>query len=308
MLSQRESDNNIQNNQSQSKILDAPTFQLPDGFDSDRYELWSVRVPTGFDMNKLQGQFDFNLSSNDNNKNDNSNGGGDVGKNDGNRVVMQFEGNNGKMHGLCSGQEMESQAYRLLLRSSTKRKKDKNDSSDDEVGEEENSDSTHHVLKPYGKGFDRHLNVMEIPPSFVNEKFEMELAPAPERAPTIDDSTKAKMRIPYCQIDQKSGLKRRWKPFGSVGLVMSHTGASSGKDELDNVGRLLETVEAKDDSGHDLHSENEDLPLSKKSNDKEKVQNTSFDKKKRKTSKSKDKDKVSSTSSNKKKRKTVRGC
>jgi len=159
--------------------IEPPTFQLPEGFNANDYELWAVRVPVKFDMNVLN---DTTLQLLEREK---------TGKTTNKSVLTSFK---------VSNHKNESQEYSFM---------------DGHVTES----NCFRVLKPLEKGkpemepmpmkFEKHINLTRR-----NEISEMDLAPSIERAPLVNEED-VTMRVAYEHVEQKKGLKRRWEIFGS---------------------------------------------------------------------------------------------
>ena len=64
-------------------------------------------------------------------------------------------------------------------------------------------------MEPIPMKFDKHINLTRR-----NERSEMDLAPSTERAPPVNKK-EVTMRVAYEHVEQKKGLKRRWRIFGS---------------------------------------------------------------------------------------------
>lgn len=195
--------------------LDVPDFSLGDNgteFDSDRYELWSVRLPALTNIQDLDGcemMIPETASA--------SVAGGTVaapaaenGKVAPNNQPFSFATTKGDNYTLRWGQKVENESFRVLLQQ-------KGDDSDDDDEEESNeSNKKKKFLSPANAPFQRHVNVV----SALEDVSETKLAPGTLTAPKPDLVTRGvqhKMRRAYQHVPQKTGLKRRWMPLGSKG-------------------------------------------------------------------------------------------
>ena len=198
--------------------LDVPTFSLGDSdngtvFDSDRYELWSVRLPALTNIQDLDGcemMIPETASA--------IVAGGTVAAaaSENGKVVptnqaFSFATTKGDNYTLRWGQKVENESFRVLVQH-------KGEDSDDEDEEEENNESNKKkkFLSPANAPFQRHVNVVAA----LEDVSETKLAPGTLTAPKPDLVTRGiqhKMRRAYQHVPQKTGLKRRWMPLGSKG-------------------------------------------------------------------------------------------
>ena len=204
----------------ESLILDPPSFSLGDSsedgttteFDSDRYEIWSFRMPVSISIQDLDG---CEIMVPDT-KTASVRGG----------IVAAPAGNNGaatksdhpvsiptKNGGTCTlrwGHKVENESFRVLM----ERKEDDSDDESDELAASKSKKKK--FLSPVNAAFQRHINVvsaLEVVP-------ETKLAPGTSTAPVPDLVTRGvqhQMRQAYKHVPQKTGLKRRWMPLGSKG-------------------------------------------------------------------------------------------
>jgi DNA-directed RNA polymerase I subunit RPA34.5 len=157
--------------------LDPPKFQPPtdDENGDDRYELWTVRLPASVQAIDLEG---CTLSL------------------DPKRSSESYFDSDNKKYGFQWGHGVENESFRLLLAAEP-------DGSDDDT----DANARHKFLVPSSQPFSRHVNVVAAIPIAT----EAELAPRIEKAPPAADA----MRHAYEPVHQKTGLKRRWMPFGA---------------------------------------------------------------------------------------------
>lgn len=186
---------------SDDKTLDPPTFRLPatdlsNGNNENRYELWTIRLPSAVDIQDLEGSSLQLDPSNPSSSNFESNG-----------IKYSFQW----------GHSVENESFRVLVPAATaKDDSDESDSDSDEGGKKKKE----RYLIPLPTPFQRHLNVVTAV-----TLSETDLAPRVDNAPTaIDDVRRA-----YAHVPQKTGLKRRWMPLGGIAFqsaVASATGTA----------------------------------------------------------------------------------
>lgn len=157
-----------------------PKFQLPEDFhrDPDRYELWTMRLPTDVPLEALEG---IRLHQQEDS--------------------IEFEADK-KKYQITWGNQVENESFRLLASS----KKDDADSEDDDSSRD-SEDEKETFLYPVTRPFSRHVSITE---SFAKMD-ERSLAPTREEAPKAADP----LRIAYVPVEQKTGLRRRWQMPGS---------------------------------------------------------------------------------------------
>jgi len=208
----------------ESLRLDPPTFSLKNyntnnqynAVDSDRYELWSIRLPVNITAQELNGrQLSIPVSSKaclsgeaipaaaSNNTKEST-------------KPISFVNKKGETYTLRWGQTKDNESFRLLLRH-----RERN-------GQDDDANNTTNYMMPVNIPFQRHINAA----SFLEETAETKLAPGIDTAPrpnlTTGDTT-FQMRKAYETVPQKTGLKRRWMPSGSVGAAAQEEHASSQK-------------------------------------------------------------------------------
>eukprot|EP00977_Amphora_coffeiformis_P022442 scaffold10861_cov180-Amphora_coffeaeformis.AAC.29 len=159
--------------------FEIPTFQLPKDFERnpDRYELWTLRLPTDVPLDALEG-VKVNPQTDS----------------------VEIESND-KRYQMMWGNSVENESFRLLA--SSKNVKDDSDDDDSEKSDDEKQTFLYPITRP----FTRHINIMES-----SEKMdERKLAPTQEEAPKAIDP----LRIPYVPVAQRTNLRRRWQMPGS---------------------------------------------------------------------------------------------
>lgn len=221
------------------KILPPPTFKLPNDttdndLGSDRYELWSIRIPQSIDPMSLNGtsiSFPVNEGTKKNKHQP---------KSSSSSQVSAFKLSNSRM-GLVEGNALEMENVRLLLPSNP---------TDAEILPLEDGDSENesdmlnpskreHVMIPIKKTIQRHFHL--IPDHFdegnaskdKDVKTKKEAVPPPLHVPSgtqyegivasssssssssIDVVKQLNMKIAYAPKDQVQGLVRRWRPLGA---------------------------------------------------------------------------------------------
>ena len=161
-----------------------PSFELPGDFDVNRYELWTVRLPSQFNAKELDGTtIRLNEATSIESK--------------GQEFAVQLA-NTG-----------ETESFRLLV--------PKKAHGDDAIGSDSDSDSDEsdhgkaahkdgnstpdHEFQPLAMPFKNHLIVA----STLRPHEEMSTDPVPP---------KVAVRHAYAHVPQKTGLKRRWAPIG----------------------------------------------------------------------------------------------
>jgi len=165
--------------------------------DSDRYELWTFRVPSTMNVSDLDGvEIDMDAIR----KNKNSGG---------------MKVSDGK-YAVSLGDGVENENFRVLV-PSHRNDEDEDDSSSNSSSSNSNSNSEDEsngnketnkfLLCPASKAFSRHLNIHTTE---LLRKSEAELAPLEGPEPTDDV-----LRHAYSHIPQRKGLKRRWMPLGA---------------------------------------------------------------------------------------------
>lgn len=181
------------------KILDIPNFSLEEKtFDSSRYELWSIRLPTSMPIQDLDGcELAVPASAS--------------------RIVpcgsvaadtsedakpVSFTAKDEQKYSFRWGHFVENDSFRVML--------PKEEEGEDEE-EMQDTDPSSKYLRPSSVSFQRHINVVY----HTEEVSETKLAPGITNAPKPSLQEGMKMRIAYESVPQKSGLKRRWMPLGS---------------------------------------------------------------------------------------------
>lgn len=161
--------------------FDIPTFRLPKDFetDPDRYELWTLRLPTDVPFDALEG-VKINIQK---------------------EASVEFESND-KRYQISWGDSVENESFRLLASSQN----GNDDDSDDDDSEKSNGKKATFIY-PITRSFSRHLNIMES----LEKMDERTLAPTQEEAPRAVDP----LRIPYVPVAQRTNLRRRWQMPGS---------------------------------------------------------------------------------------------
>jgi DNA-directed RNA polymerase I subunit RPA34.5 len=151
------------------RTLDIPSFTLP--LNDDRYELWTVRLPTAVNLNDMH-SVSFRLTSDDP---------------DGEAILPRntFQTNGGSKYAFQLGHAVENESFRLLLPALSDEDNDK-------------------LMVTAPSTFQKHVNVVLVPPSIHDDE-----------APSMP-LEQAQRRRAYAPVPQKTGLKRRWLPFGAA--------------------------------------------------------------------------------------------
>ena len=159
---------------------------IDDDDDSDRYELWTFRIPSSMNVSDLNGvELDSDVIGSNKSK-----------RNNGMKI------NDGKF-AVSRGDSVENENFRVLVPNQQQHDSDDDDSSSDNS----DSESNKFLLRPSRRAFTKHFNVHS---TALLRKSEAELAPLVGPEPTGDDV----LRHAYSRIPQKKGLKRRWMPLG----------------------------------------------------------------------------------------------
>lgn len=166
-----------QDDDDMEETLDPPKFRLPDHFDSDRFEVWTLRLPRDLNLADLNGaRLALGHQRNE--------------------EAVDFTSRKGnKKFTLQWGDARESECFRMIL--PRPNDSDSDDSDDD--------DGT--FLYPADIPFVRHASILPA----IQHKTQFELAPSMENAPPPADDV---VRHSYAPVPQKQGLKRRWTPLG----------------------------------------------------------------------------------------------
>jgi hypothetical protein len=163
-----------------------------DSDDEDRYELWTIRVPSTMKISDLDGvQFDMDAVTNS-------------------KTADGMKINDGKFV-ISLGETVENENYRVLV-PKKKTDADNDDDGDSSVDSEDSrkklaDNLSKYLLRPSSKAFAKHFNVES---NLVAKKTEAQLAPLDGPEP-VDDV----LRHAYSHIPQRKGLKRRWMPLGA---------------------------------------------------------------------------------------------
>jgi hypothetical protein len=212
--------------------LKVPSFSLKSRvIDSDRYELWSIRLPASLPVEALDGcelavpSVAASCAS-----------GGPVAapvdedpstaKKNNKEHLASFSTQKGDIFALRWGNPVENETFRVLVpHPRHNRAGDDDDDKDEDYREDgqddsdKQSESDKGSLIPARKPFKRHMNVV----SFLEEQSAMKMAPGADRAPepnvrtTVTGAPQVKLRRAYESVQQKAGLKQRWIPLGTVG-------------------------------------------------------------------------------------------
>lgn len=168
--------------------IELPKFQL-DGFDPDRHELWSVRLPADLPLKAL----DKLNSEQDGNWPENSLS-----------TTIVFKGRKGD-----SDDGTNSTSWHFTSASETSHCRLFITREDDDQS-----------LYPVPHKFDRHVTI--VPTTALQEISDLNVAPPIEQAPSpVED-----VRHAYAPVPQKQHLKRRWKPLGA-GFIPKDEGVDS---------------------------------------------------------------------------------
>jgi hypothetical protein len=164
------------------ETLDPPRFRLPDNFNSDRFEVWTLRLPPDFDLADLNGaRLPFHQQQHNQRSDE----------------VVDFSSRKGhQKFTLHWGDARESECFRMIL---PRPNDGDSDDSDDDDGT---------FLYPADIPFTRHATILHAIP----QQSQFELAPSMENAPSPTE--KNAVRHSYAPVPQKQGLKRRWTPLG----------------------------------------------------------------------------------------------
>jgi len=219
--------NNNNNNENQKKKATNGIHNKDDEtFDSNRYELWSFRLPSSIPVEDLDGR-EFTIpvvssavtaggtvfapghenEGSDNNNNNNNN-------NNNSAQPCAFVSKNSSTLN-CSlrwGHQVENESFRVLVPQNTN---ENNDATSNGDNDDDNNNKVK-FLAPANVAFQRHINVV----SAVEDVSETKLAPGQATAPKVDLVTRGvqhEMRRAYQPVPQKTGLQRRWMPLGSKG-------------------------------------------------------------------------------------------
>jgi DNA-directed RNA polymerase I subunit RPA34.5 len=166
--------------------LDAPTFQLP--LDTDRYELWTVRLPSSVNVQDLNHStlqlpaLDTECTGTTTTERPNSR--------------HTFQSNDGSTYTFQWGLAVENESFRLLAPapSSTKAM----------------------VVSP--STFQKHLNVVLVPTVTTLQTIAAigHVEQQQPRSTAAVEMESMHQRHAYAPIPQKTGLKRRWLPMGAL--------------------------------------------------------------------------------------------
>ncbi|GAX17467.1 hypothetical protein FisN_5Hh118 [Fistulifera solaris] len=169
------------------ETLDPPRFRLPDNFNSDRFEVWTLRLPPDFDLADLNGaRLPFHQQQHNQRSDE----------------VVDFSSRKGhQKFTLHWGDARESECFRMIL---PRPNDGDSDDSDDDDGT---------FLYPADIPFTRHATILHAIP----QQSQFELAPSMENAPFPTE--KNALRHSYAPVPQKQGLKRRWTPLGGNTIV-----------------------------------------------------------------------------------------
>ena len=206
-----------------TKILPPPTFQLPPLLDTNRYELWSIRIPHSLDPMSLDGTSLSFPSSKDINvptKNATSS------LSTLTIPLVNFNSNSKVSMGLFEGNALEMENVRLLLPSpgaSHERLSQENDDDDDDVVTPRSQHPYSMIPTPHS--IQRHFHLLSHSNS--NSTPPIHPPPPPLHVPPgthpegiLSDSPSntviqdLSMKIAYSPKDQVMGLKRRWTAVG----------------------------------------------------------------------------------------------
>ena len=210
----------------ESLRLDPPKFSLGGDnssqngnngeLDSNRYELWSFRLPASIPIQDLDGceltvpataaaSAAGGILSAPAAENGKAAAAAAAASSNN---PFSFATKNGDNYTLRWGHQVENESFRVLVPY-----KDGDDESEDEDNDNNNKKQ---FLAPANAPFQRHINVVSV----VEEVSETKLAPGMETAPKPNLVTRGiphQMRRAYQHVPQKTGLKRRWMPLGSKG-------------------------------------------------------------------------------------------
>ncbi|GAX13973.1 hypothetical protein FisN_5Lh118 [Fistulifera solaris] len=164
------------------ETLDPPRFRLPDNFHSDRFELWTLRLPRDFNLADLNGaRLPFNQQQQHQRSDE----------------VVDFSSRKGHQKFTMQwGDVRESEGFRMIL---PRTNDGDSDDSDDDDGT---------FMYPVDIPFTRHATILHAIP----QQSQFELAPSIENAPSLTE--KNSIRHSYAPVPQKQGMKRRWTPLG----------------------------------------------------------------------------------------------
>lgn len=172
-----------------------PLFRIPTDL-GKRYELWTVRIPRGMDLDALDGC----LLSIPNGMNDDC------------EFVTQKDG---QSYSFQWGDPSETENFRILLpkRRNNNNDDDNNNEDDDEDDEEDEEDEDNRYWYPLRQGFQRHVHIVSSIPG----TDDLQVAPDPHHAPTPVET----VRHAYKPIPQVKGLRRRFTPLGAGRMTQS---------------------------------------------------------------------------------------
>jgi DNA-directed RNA polymerase I subunit RPA34.5 len=234
--------NRSSSNNEGMKLCVAPTFQLPssltnddsgsrhshtpntkNSMEEDRYELWTVRIPSSVNVQELHRstipkhtafpkpnqKLDDTDSTNapiittttsrDTTSTASNINSGSISRSS---TTMQYQ--------FHLGQPTENESFRLLTTDRT-------------------DPSSSHILVPSTKPFQKHFNVVLVP----TDNNSTSSSNVPNSAVGTPSQTSVPIEVQplrhaYAPIPQKTGLKRRWKPFGTCSTGSFHISQNNG--------------------------------------------------------------------------------
>ena len=175
-----------------------PSFELPTDFDTNRYELWTVRLPSQLNAEELEGTT--------------------IRLNEATSIVSKDQ-----EFAIQLANTGETESFRLLV--------PKKSNSDDAIGSDSDSDSDESDHGKAAHKDDNDTSNQEFQP--LTTPFHKHLIVASTLRPHEEMSTdvvppKVAVRHAYAHVPQKTGLKRRWSPIGGgTAPVVSLTSSSA---------------------------------------------------------------------------------
>lgn len=210
------------------KIQAPPTFSIPSSSSSDKFELWSIRVPQSLDLSTLDGMT-LSLSSLEQSQSK---------KKSSTLPVIRI---GDTPMGLLEGHALEVETLRVLLPSFKQQpqtpKNGNHDSEDSAEDDDDDEDSSgHHTMVPMNQSFQRHFQLLPhhfsnnntiksessddtaiVTPLHVPSDTQIEGIVTSDESDSIPTVVKeCNMKIAYAPKAQVQGLKRRWTPRGAT--------------------------------------------------------------------------------------------
>ena len=236
--------------------------------------LWSLRAPINFRISSLNDvKLDLSITSTSANsksreKKTRTGISSSSATASGQTIMSRFECD-GETHAICLGHGSESSSCRILLPV-------ENRTNDEGI--------ISNNMKPLSRAFDRHVNLVRMPPSFTDERVDVKRAPSVEAAPEpkVDgEKVGSRMRVAYEPVKQVCGMKRRWRVtgatiggnYGGIDLV-DGAGGTVGIDKTDDANivkpivHMIKDDYSSNDASTDGREENSSRKKHKKSSKK----------------------------------------